>query len=163
MGSLGPMGQSAILRYIVPDLSVPAKDRSFFAFPANKEVVDTEVQLRDLRTDSDSDIVRGSAGLDVQGFTYVNHESALAQLEGWYEGKNVEEVYLPEVEALVCEVTGAKRAVVNNVAFRRREAEKQVDHSFYYKRDCDLDRDIGKLPKDQVMGKSSKCERYCCP
>ena len=157
MGSLEQKVQPAILRYIVPDLSVPAKDRSFFAFPANKEVVDTGVQLRDFRTDPD--IVRGPAGLDVQGFTYIAHESALAKSDGWYEGQNVEEIYLPEVEALICKVTGAKRAVVNNVAFRRREAEKQVDHSFFYKRDCDLDRDIGKLPKDQVMGKTSRYER----
>jgi hypothetical protein len=121
----------AILRFSVPDQSVTAEERSLFAFPANKSVVEETLSLHnfysapDARDATDTaGLVKGRNGLDVQGFTYVKHRSALSDSGTWFEGKEVERLYIPEVEKLICEVTGAKTAVVANVAIRRRLADE---------------------------------------
>lgn len=140
----------AILRFAEPDLSVPAKDRALFALAANKIVREDTVALNDFRTDER--VVKGPEGLDVQGFTYLNHRSALQNSDQWFSGLNVEDIYLPELCDLICKITGAQTAVVNNVAFRRRLADKQADLSYVHKRGDELDREIAKLPRDKTLG-----------
>lgn len=144
------MTTEATIRYNVPDFSVPAQDRSLFATAAPKQVSDLKIPLRDARTDSD--IVQGPAGLDIQGFAYVNHHSALDDSGRWFVGQDFEEVYLPEVCDLVCKVTGAKKAIVNNCAFRRRLADEQADPTFYLKRGCTLDQELAKFPRNVALG-----------
>lgn len=77
------------IRFTVPDLSLPAKDRGLFALPSNKEIVEEKVELHDARIDST--LAQGAAGLDTQGFTYVKHQSALTS-EEWFTEDNVESV-----------------------------------------------------------------------
>ena len=146
------MTTDSILRFSVPDFSVSASDRSFFAFAAPKKAVDQSIPLNDARISRK--IVPGPAGLDVQGFAFINHKSALHASKEWFSGQNVEDVYLPEVCQLICDVTGAKRAIVNNVAFRRRLADEQNDPTFYLKKGCELDKEFSLLPRDRTMGKS---------
>ena len=149
MGSIGNNAY-ATLRFVVPDNSVTADERSLFAFPANKEVVEEHLELHDFRTATD--VVKGAEGLDVQGFTYINHRSALSDSDEWFTGKNVEETYIPETEDLICKLTGAKRAVVNNVAFRHKLTDQQADPNFVLRRGCEFDLALAALPKDVAMG-----------
>ena len=111
----------AILTFHEPDESIKPEDRGLFAFAGQKRVVKQQVNLQDAR--NDINIVKGPRGLDAQGFAYIKHRSALHNSDQWFSGQNVEDIYLPEVKRLICEITGAKRAVVNNVAFRRRLAK----------------------------------------
>ena len=142
--------QYGTIRFIVPDLDVSAQDRSLFGFPGNKESVDEQIKLHNFRTSQD--VVKGPEGLDVQGFAYVEHRSVLSTAEQWADSKRVEEVYLPEVEELICKLTGAKRAVANNVAIRRKLAtENDSDPKFYYKKDCALDVRLQTLPKGRPI------------
>ena len=60
-------------------------------------------------------------------------------------------MYLPEVCELVCNVTGAKNAIVNNCAFRRKHAERQADPNFYLKKGDALDLELGKMERDTPM------------
>lgn len=76
--------------------------------------------------------MQGPEGLDVQGFTYVQHKSALT-LEQWMSGTNVEETYIPEVEELVKKVTGGKTVVVNHLGIRKRTAANNTNPTFYRK------------------------------
>ena len=140
--------QYGILRFAEPDDSAHAEDRELFALAASKVVHDEKLILHDARTDPN--IVKGPAGLDVQGFAYIKHQSALTSQE-WFTGMNIEEVYLPEMEKLLCEITGAKRAVTNNAAFRRRTADKQVDHTYVQKSGGPLDKEIAMLPKERAL------------
>lgn len=139
-----------ILHFREPDPSITKDDRALFSNAAAKRAVNESIPLNDIRTDAR--ITLGPAGLDKQGFAYLKHQSALAS-EEWFTGRNVEDVYIPEVCDLVCEMTGAKRAIVNNVAFRRRLADNQADPMFYHKRDGPLDKEVGKMARDKMLGK----------
>jgi hypothetical protein len=118
------------VRYNVLDLSVRPEDRGLFSGPAHKYSEDIEVDLIDPA--SSPEIVQGPQGLDIQGFTYVKHQSAV-DVDEWMHGENPEEVYVKEVEDLVGKVTGAKTVIVNHLGIRKRLAEKNADPSFYRK------------------------------
>ena len=155
MGSIATEQEHyGLLRFANPDLSIPASERGLFSPPANKEVVEAKLPLHDLRTSPS--IIQGPAGLDVQGFAYIQHQSALSD-ETWFSGTNIEDIYLPEVCSLICNITGAKRAIINQCAFRRKHVELQTDPSFYLKRDAPLDQELAKLPTDVpfVYGKEA--------
>lgn len=150
------MAATGVVRYNIPDFSVPAEERCTFAFAAPKDVADLSVPLRDARTDPD--IVKGPAGIDVQGFTLIKHRSALHNSDRWFTGQDFEEVYMPEVCDLVCKVTGAKKAIINNCAFRRRLADEQADPKFYLKRGHMFDQELAKFPKNVALGEFSFIE-----
>lgn len=118
------------VRYNLPHLSVRAEDRGLFSGPAHKYGEDVEVDLYD--PVASPEIVQGPEDLDVQGFTYVKHRSALGT-EDWLAGNNVEEKYVPEVVELVKQVTGAKKVVVNHLGIRKRLATNNNDPTFYRK------------------------------
>ena len=143
-----------VLRFGIPDDSLTAEERGLFAPKANKGIVEEKLVLHDARTDTN--IVAGPDGLDVQGFAYIKHQSALTSQE-WFTGDNVENVYLPELTNLMLSITGAKNAVVNNVAFRRRTADQQADPNFVLRKGEPLDQEMEKLPKDTplVYGKDA--------
>ncbi len=141
----------AKIRFTVPDLTISADERALFTFPANKDIVEEQIELHDVG--SSPELVEGAGGLDAQGFAYIKHRSALLDADQWYTGKRVEEVYLPEMEELVCKVTGANRAVVNNVVFRRKlGTTEQEDPNFVYLRGSTLDKHLETLPKDIPLG-----------
>jgi len=151
MGSVGvDPSRYGIFRFSVPDLSLTADERGLFSFPANTEVKEERLQFHDARMDTN--IVQGPKGLDVQGFTYIEHRSALSDSDQWTTGQDVEERYIPEVEELICRITGAKRAVVNNVAFRQKLADMQVDHKLVLRRGNKIDLALEKVPKNVTMG-----------
>jgi GA4 desaturase len=143
----------AKLRFGIPDLSVSPEDRALYGFPANKEVIQERVKLHDFRTSSE--VTKGPEGLDVQGFTYINHRSALNNSDQRFTEEDVRKTFIPEVEDLICKVTGAKRAVANNIAFRRKLATEQEDPKFYYKKDHPLDQALSKFPRDIAIGRKT--------
>ncbi len=132
----------ATVRYNVPDLSVKPEDRGLFSGPAHSHGEDVEVDLYDPSTSPE--IIQGPEGLDVQGFTYIKHQSALNEDE-WLEGSNVEDIYVSEVQGLVRQVTGAKKVVVNHLGIRKRLAANNNDPTFYRKKGDTHDDAVKKL------------------
>jgi hypothetical protein len=140
------------VRYNVPDDSVRPEDRGLFSGPAHKYAEDVDVDLYDPATTPD--IVQGPEGLDVQGFTYVKHRSALT-LDQWMTGHLVEEIYIPEVEQLVREVTKAKKVIVNHLGIRKRLAANNVDPTFYRKAGDQHDQAVKEYANgDSAWGKA---------
>ncbi|KAF2172720.1 hypothetical protein M409DRAFT_16682 [Zasmidium cellare ATCC 36951] len=154
MGSIDANGTTAahgVIRYSEPDDSIPASERSFYSFPASRLVEDHTHELHDLRQSP----IKPGAGLDVQGFTWLTHKSALAGDE-WFQGRNIEDVYAPEMIKLICEVTGAKRAVVDGFGIRTRSATLQEEKPYDVNLKGDgLDLVVSQLPRDvlRVSGK----------
>lgn len=148
---MGSHQHYATFRFDVPDHSLSAHDRALFAPPGAKEVVKERLELHDFWTSPD--VVKGAEGLDVQGFTYIKHQSALESADRWLTGTDIEEVYIRECEDLICKVTGAKRAVANNVFFRRQKKDLMSDPKFVALRDSDLDKAVAQLPRDANYGK----------
>lgn len=146
----------AILRFTVPDLTVTKDDRGLFSLAAPKDVIDERIILNDAR--QDPRIVKGAGGLDVQGFAYLQHHSALSGSDQYFSGQNIEDIYLPEVCDLVCKATGAKSAIVNNCAFRYKLVDEKRDPKFYFKRGNPIDVEISKMPRNVTMGKSRSNE-----
>lgn len=138
------------MRFKIPDSSITSQDRGLYALAAPKEVHDLKIPLHDARTDTN--IVKDPVGLDTQGFAYVDHHSALDDSDRWFIGQDFEEIYMPEVRDLVCKVTGAKKAIIINCAFRRRLADEQADQKFYYKKGCTFDQELATFPKNVAMG-----------
>jgi hypothetical protein len=97
-------------------------------------------------------ITKGPDGLDVQGFTYLEHSSALSG-EDWFVGTNIEEIYVPEIIQLICTVTGAKRAVVDSMQIRRRAANAQEEQNIPNRKGQEHDQIGLKLARDTVRGK----------
>lgn len=80
-----------------PSSSVSANDRGVFALPPWKEVKYESFPLLDYRTEAN--VVKIPAGLDVQGFTVVNHQSSLTRTQ-WFSESVVEKLYFPEVQGI---------------------------------------------------------------
>lgn len=146
MASINPTG---IFRFVEPDLTIPAQDRAIFANPRPKHLVQLKLPLHNFRTSNE--ISSGSAGLDVQGFTYLHHVSALSP-EQMLAGRNAEDVLAPETLEMMIKYTGAKRGVVHSVGFRRIPASKQLDLEFVPLRGSEIDVAMEKVPKDQMLG-----------
>lgn len=109
------------------------------------------VELHDIRTSPD--LMKGGAGLDVQGFTYVQHISALALSGEQLSARGVEEVYKPEMVELILRLTGDKTVVINNIAFRRKLAgEEHKDPTYYFKKGSHYDRVLARMPRDEAFG-----------
>lgn len=136
-----------LVRYNLLDLSVRPEDRGLFSGPAHKYTEDVEVSLYDPTTSPD--IVQGPEGLDVQGFTYVKHQSALS-VDDWMNGDNPEDVYAKETEELVRQITGAKKVVINHLGIRKRVASSNIDPKFYRKAGDKHDETVQKLAKKET-------------
>ena len=142
MGSINDNEVYGTFRYSLPDDSVPVQQRSLYTGPSSKLVKDIPHKLHDFRTDPA--FTQGGAGLDVQGFTYINHTSALSG-DQYFEGRNVEEVYGPEVCELLKAVTGAKRAIVDGATLRSRLATQTEEDLYHVK--------LKDGPQDQALKK----------
>lgn len=140
----------AVLRFGVPDTSVGVEERGLYAFPANKSVKEHSFPLRDARTAPE--LLPGMAGIDAQGFAFVQHKSALQDAQDWLTGDAVEKTYIPEMEQLACEVTGATRAVVMDASFRLKPADEQVKLNWYRKRGDAIDEQVALMPKSMTAG-----------
>ena len=149
MGAASPEPTYGTFRFLEPDLSVPAKERAIFAGPASKVAKEETIELHDFRTAND--VAQGARGLDVQAFTYINHVSSLTGDE-MLQGTNVEDVYAPEVIDFMLGVTGGSRAVVHNIAFRRKLATNQVDLSYVNRAGGEWDEAIKKRSNDRISG-----------
>ena len=76
------------------------------------------------------DVVIGNArplaeqlDLDGQGYAFMRHPTAV---QDFYEDDEVRRVYYPEMEALVCSVSGASKAIVFDHTIRVDDEEKQA-------------------------------------
>ncbi|KXT18715.1 hypothetical protein AC579_2700 [Pseudocercospora musae] len=146
MGSIDQI--FGVFRYVEADLSTKAEDRAIYAPPAPRRIKEETLVLHNFWTSDD--VAKGNEGLDVQSFTYINHTSALSSDE-FFEGTNCEDVYAPECIDLILKLTGAKRGIAHNVAFRRDLATNQADLSFVPARGGAMDQAIAKLPKDRLL------------
>lgn len=147
-----------ILRFSIPDESVTAEQRAFFATPQNKDFVSQEVELHDFNNAS-SEIVKGAAGLDVQGFTWIHHKSQIATAENasngrFFEGSNIEDLYLPELERLIENVTGCKKAVAwNGVTRRKLPIHQDGKPTLQHRKGGELDQIFDRLRRDVPFSK----------
>lgn len=153
MGAAPKEATYGVFRFLEPDLSVPAEERAIFAGPASKVAKEEEIELHDFRTSHN--IVKGARGLDVQAFTYLNHTSSLTGDE-ILKGTNAEDIYAPEVIDFMLGVTGGSRAVVHNIAFRRKLATKSVDLYHVNRAGGEWDEAIKKQPCNRISSKHWK-------
>lgn len=98
--------------------------------PKFESTVSQTYPLKDFRHDvfgptgQDYDLARSVAFSDKMGFTAVKHTSKLFAGDGSYEGSDaasidfMDEVYYPEIEALVKEVTGCSKVFISNSSLR---------------------------------------------
>lgn len=120
-----------------------------FAAPETKSSVEEKLVLHDFRTATD--VVHGVEGLDVQGFTFVNHASSLST-ERLLNGTNIEDVevtYAQESLDLMLKLTGAKRGIVHNVVFRRRLSPGEPDLSSLFPKGAN---DEVETPRKKILG-----------
>ena len=128
-------GTYGTIKFAEPDLSVGSDERSLFAVPATKAWETVCLPLHDFRTSPLLPHKGTLAGLDFAGFT-VAHQDTKMQGEEWFDPAILKEVYFPEVEQFVKDLTGCKTVVCNNATFRRRLAKNQQDPHYYKKRDA---------------------------
>lgn len=143
------------LRYASPDPAIGPEKLAFFAFPPAKEFKLENVQLHDYR--KNCSLEKGPPGLDAHGFTVVQHNSSLSSHE-WFSEGAAEEVYLPEVENLVKDLTGASKAVIVNASFRRRAVTAARNDPTQYKKATDpvtFDMKVLISPKPKGMPRNS--------
>jgi hypothetical protein len=97
---------SAALTFITPSNTKPAFHSAALTGGAPKVFFDTErhiVRIRDMRPRADA------LSLEREGFELRRHASSVADL---YDDDALENVYYPEIEALLSAVTGASRVIV---------------------------------------------------
>lgn len=136
-----------ILRFSIPDESVPAEERSFFATPQNKEFVPKEVELHDFRTSTD--VTKGPAGLDVQGFTWLKHHSKIVGSDDFFDGNNIEDIYFQEVSDMMKEVTGAKKVLVwSGVTRRKLPVHQDSKPKVQHRKGGEMDQIFDKMRRD---------------
>jgi hypothetical protein len=97
---------SAALTFITPSDTKPVFHSSAYTGGAPQVFFDTErhtVPIHDLRP------IAGALSLDREGFELLRHETAVRDL---YDDDAIQNIYYPEIEALLRAVTGASRVVV---------------------------------------------------
>lgn len=143
------MFSHATLRFVEQDLTIPARERALFSPPAPKRAEEVELPLYNLR--AAAELAKGAEGLDVQGFTCINHISSLTRDE-LLQGTNVEDVYAPEVRDMMLRLTGAKRGVVHSIGFRKKPSTETADPSYVMMRGAAIDKILDFLPQDDILG-----------
>jgi len=101
-----PTGRSPVNYTFEPPPGVPYNSGSYEA---------RALPIRDGRA------IAQSLSLDEQGFTLVEHRSAVSD---FYDEEEVHRVYYPEAQQLLAKVTGAFRVVVFDHLVRKRDPEK---------------------------------------
>lgn len=104
----------AVLNYLAP---VAERPRTYAHTPPPGEPRSTAlpepylVPIRDARAE------RASFGLDLSGFDWLEHRSAVTD---FYDESQIRDIYYPESEALIREATGADRVFIFDHTLRRR-------------------------------------------
>jgi hypothetical protein len=112
-----------VFRYMEPDETIPAEERSMFSQPRPKNLHQETLTLHNVR--EDTTLAPGLAGLDRQGFALIKDEMDPAVYES---EEAIRKSYIPLVEAFVEEITGCRKAIVNNVAMRRKKSPYDGKH-----------------------------------
>jgi hypothetical protein len=97
---------SAPLTFIVPSETKPVFQSSAYTGGAPRVFFETQrhtVGIQDMRP------LAGALSLDHEGFALLRHQTAVRDL---YDDGAIENVYYPEIDALLRSVTGASRVVV---------------------------------------------------
>jgi hypothetical protein len=97
---------SAPLTFIVPSATKPVFQSSAYTGGAPRVFFDTErhtVMIQDMRP------LAGALSLDHEGFELLRRATAVRDL---YDDDAIENVYYPEIDALLRSVTGASRVVI---------------------------------------------------
>lgn len=114
----------------------------------------TTVKCPILDFDTSDETVKGPAGLDVQGFTFIKHKSKVsAATESDLPDEVLENVYYPELEALMREITGASIVKVIFTVFRYECADFEASMSNYLARDSERGRLLEKSPSASIPSK----------
>ncbi|KAK4505488.1 hypothetical protein PRZ48_003451 [Zasmidium cellare] len=136
-----------IFKYGYPT-SQPPSERSLYTFPEFHSIVEEKQILHDFR--DSPDIVKGPAGLDVQGFTYVDHQSALDG-EDWFDHEKLEKVYIPEIVELVKRNTGANKVAIDGLTLRKTVAKEQDGKKdFVMKKGDEHEKRVKQTPRDSL-------------
>lgn len=145
MATVHPPQPLAIFSYNEPDFSAQSKDNVRSGYPPNRSSRDETLPLHDMRIDTS--IKHGRTALDTHGFTYVNQKSKL-QLEECNSETAVRTIYIPEVEQIIRETTGAKTAIVVNVTFRNKKplSQEGSERDETYKNLLQFSGPMGKYP-----------------
>lgn len=145
-----PSPVEAVFRFNDPDPAIKADERSLFALAAPRDVHEHRLSLHDIRTAQN--LPEDRECLHKHGFAVINHPADMTVFD---DAQQTEEKYIPEIEAIVKNMTGCKTVLVNNIAFRRKPVNLASDPKFYYARGSDFDKMLGKLPTDRVLSESS--------
>ena len=96
----------APLTFIAPSATKPVFHSAAYTGGAPRVLFDTErhtVAIHDMRP------LAGALSLDHEGFELLRHETAVRDL---YDDDAIENVYYPEIDALLRSVTGASRVII---------------------------------------------------
>lgn len=136
----------ATIYFGVPDLSCTPERRAILTVPP-EEHFPAEILLHDFSTSSE--LTKGVDGLDVQGFTYLKHHSKIQALGNSWDDAQLNQ-YHPELEALMCEWLGARKAFVINTVVRR--VSTRSDPRDWVDRDSNVGKDQESRRHDRILG-----------
>lgn len=137
----------ATIYFGVPDLSCTPERRAILTVPP-EEHLPAEVLLHDFSTSSE--LIKGVDGLDVQGFTYLKHHSKILELGNSWDDAQLDQYY-HELEALMCEWLGARKAFVINTVVRR--VSTRPDPRTWVDRDSNVGKNQESRQHDKILGK----------
>lgn len=136
-----------IFKYGYPTAQPPS-EKSLYTLPELHSIVEETQLLHDFCTSTS--ITKGPAGLDTQGFTYVEHQSALHG-ENWVDREKLEKVYIPEVVELVKKTTGASKVAIDGLTLRKTVAKEQDQKKdFYGKKGDEHEKRVKQTPRDSL-------------
>lgn len=145
------------LVFAEPDASDLPADRPYYEVPRFLNVERKMMPLHDHRT---SDLARldQRSALEKHGFAVLQHISVINSsnydYDSWYDRHVMEQVYLPELEHMFMNVTGAKRVYTLTVTYRRRKPGEPAEEEVAEKSECEgsekdtVPRFLGRLPKN---------------
>lgn len=136
----------ATIYFGVPDLSYTPEQRAILTSPP-EEHFPAEVLLHDFSTSSE--LTKGVDGLDVQGFTYLRHHSKILELGNSWDDAQLHQYY-HELEELMCEWLGARKAFVVNTVVRR--VSTWTDFSTWVDRNSKVGKDQESRQHDKILG-----------
>jgi hypothetical protein len=136
----------AMIYFGVPDLSCTPEQRAILTVPP-EEHFPAEVLLHDFSTSPE--LIKGVDGLDVQGFTYLKHHSKILELGNSWNNAQLDQYY-HEIEALMCEWLGARKAFVINTVVRR--VSTRSDPKTWVDRDSNVGKNEESRQHDKILG-----------
>ncbi|RMZ66297.1 GA4 desaturase [Pyrenophora seminiperda CCB06] len=130
---------------MVPDLSCTLEQRAILTVPP-EEHFPAEVLLHDFSTSTE--LIKGVDGLDVQGFTYLKHHSKILELGSSWDSAQLDQYY-HELEAMMCERLGARKAFIINTVVRR--VSTRPDPRAWVDRDSKVGKDQESRQHEKIL------------